>query len=401
MEKDDLLAKKKKLLRVLSKNKILKDKRLFQAFMEIPLEEFIPKRFQDPLKLYEDIPNLFYYSNPENYRTISAPHMITIMLQGLALEEDDDLLILGAKSGYIAALAQKLAPKGEIIILEANSEIAKLTEENLEKLGLDENISVRVKNPLLGIPELSPWQKILVTGAITQKRIYPLLKQLDPNEGVLYAPIGREFIQIYTQILRINGNYYGKRKLQVRFTPLMTKVEIDELELITDLEEIDIEMNAEKVDETLEKINIKYASEIIDEFKLTESEKRAGTPHETITTQQIEEVLDNLKKVSIKLKELKNQENVSSWTNYLDEIDQSVSNLNPYKKIFDIRTKKMQSLINQIRSFNLVRKEIDKKSLDNSELIDKKVEIIRKQTDVIDEVKEIIKKDIERIKRLK
>ncbi|MEJ2252254.1 MAG: hypothetical protein P8Y97_21650 [Candidatus Lokiarchaeota archaeon] len=386
-----------KILNSLKQNKLLKDKRLYQAFIEVPLEEFIPEKFQDPLKLYEDIPNLFYYSDPENYRTISAPHMITIMLQGLALEENDDLLILGAKSGYIAALAHKLAPKGEIIILEANSEIAKLTEENLERLELSDHISVKVKNPLLGMPELCPWQKILVTGAITQKRIYPLLHQLDPNEGVLYAPIGKEFIQIYTQILRIDGDFYGKRQLQVRFTPLMTRVELDELELLTDFEEIDVEMNPQKVDQTLEKINIKYTSKIIDEFKLSDSE----TARQNITSQEIGKALENLERIDVILLKMKNQESVKEWDNFLNEIDQLINQLKPYKKIFDIRIKKIQNLINQIRSFNLVRKEIDKKSLNDSNILDKKIEVLNKQTNAIDNIKDIIKKDIERIERLK
>ncbi|MFO7797081.1 MAG: hypothetical protein ACQERB_15545, partial [Promethearchaeati archaeon] len=242
----DFNEKKKRLVDSLTSNDLLKDKRLYKAFLEIPLEEFIPKNYQDSLKIYEDIPNLFYYHDPSNYRTISAPHMITIMLQGLSLEKDDDLLILGAKSGYIAALAHRLAPQGEIIILEANSEIAELTEKNLKKLDLHENISVIVKNPLEGMPDLTPWQKILVTGAIKQNRITPLLRQLDIDEGVLYAPIGEGLVQTYTQILRIEDNFYGKKQLQVRFTPLMTQVEIDELELITDIdqyEEVDVEIN--------------------------------------------------------------------------------------------------------------------------------------------------------------
>ena len=85
------------LVEHLVKSEYLKDKRLLSAFMEVPLEEFIPEQFRDPLRIYEDTPNLFYYLNRENYRTISAPHMISIMLQGLSLKDDDDLLILGAK----------------------------------------------------------------------------------------------------------------------------------------------------------------------------------------------------------------------------------------------------------------------------------------------------------------
>ena len=166
--KDNFKSKKKHLLDTLILNEILKDKRLIKAFMDVPLEQFIPEKFIKVVRLYEDVPNLFYYDeqNPNNYRTISAPHMISIMLQGLSLTEDDDLLVLGAKSGYIAALAHKLAPKGEIIILEANSEIAKITSENLKRLKLDDNIYIIVKNTLNGIPDLITWQKILVTGAI-------------------------------------------------------------------------------------------------------------------------------------------------------------------------------------------------------------------------------------------
>ena len=85
--------KKKKLLQILTSNNLLKDKRLYKAFMEVPLEEFIPEMYRDSFKIYEDIPNLFYYQSPNNYRTISAPHMITIMLQGLSFESNDDLLI--------------------------------------------------------------------------------------------------------------------------------------------------------------------------------------------------------------------------------------------------------------------------------------------------------------------
>ncbi|MFW9882586.1 MAG: hypothetical protein ACFFG0_56715, partial [Candidatus Thorarchaeota archaeon] len=270
--KERLKLKKKRLVDALILNEILKDKRLINAFLEVPLEKFIPEKFISVVKLYEDVPNLFYYDeqNPNNYRTISAPHMITIMLQGLSLTENDDLLILGAKSGYIAALAHKLAPKGEIIIIEANSEIAKITSKNLKKLKLDEHISIIVKNPLEGMPELSPWQKILVTGAIEQSKIHSLLKQLDENGGMLFAPIGQEFVQMYTQILRQNNEYFGKRQLQVKFSPLITKVEFDELELITDFDESEPIDELHKLDDHLSssstKINIKYTSDILNEI---------------------------------------------------------------------------------------------------------------------------------------
>ncbi|MGB5911323.1 MAG: hypothetical protein WBH31_09040, partial [Promethearchaeia archaeon] len=217
------------LLLSLLYNGYLKDIRLFKAFLDVHLEKFVPKEILPSVRIYDDAPVLFYYERerPEKLRTISAPHMITIMLQNLILKENDDLLILGAKSGYIAVLAHKLAPKGKIVILEANSRIAKITQQNLEHLGLNEKIKVIVKNPLVGMPEMGPWKKILVTGAIKQEKIYPLLNQLDHEYGVLFAPIGEEFIQTYTQILRLNNDFYGKKHLSVRFTPLITQIELD------------------------------------------------------------------------------------------------------------------------------------------------------------------------------
>jgi protein-L-isoaspartate(D-aspartate) O-methyltransferase len=393
----DYSKKKKKLLESLVSNNLLKDRRLYKAFMEVPLEEFIPNKYKDPLKIYEDIPNLFYYQNPQNYRTISAPHMITIMLQGLALKADDDLLILGAKSGYISALAHKLSPRGEIIILEANSEIAKYTEKSLQKLGLEQNITVIVKNPLDGMPDLSPWQKILVTGAIKQNRIHPLLRQLDKSEGVLYAPIGEDFIQTYTQILRIDENFYGKKQLQVRFTPLMTQVELDELELITDedelKEEVKITHDPEKVDEALEKVRIKYTSNIIDEVNL-DSEKESIA----IESEEKEEVLEYLNKLKALIKSLKKEESISNCFKCVEDMEEQLENLKLFKKDLSIKVKKMQNIINAIRSYNIVRRQLENRSTESE--LDQKIEIINKQMTEVNKLEDVIRSEIKRLSNL-
>ena len=400
-KKEKLTSRKKRLLDLLITNDLLRDKRLIQAFMEVKLEDFIPKKYIDFYKLYQDIPNLFYYQNSENYRTISAPHMITIMLQGLSLEKNDDLLILGAKSGYIAALAHKLCPNGEIIILEANSDIAKITLENLKKLNLDNNIDVIVKNPLEGMPNLSPWQKILVTGAIKQQRIHPLLIQLDPKEGVLYAPIGEDFIQIYTQILRIGDNYYGKRKLQVRFTPLMTKIELDDLELITDFEEIEIKDDPNKVDKTLERINdkygkkisINYASRILDDIELEQD-----SDIRSFDLNQRDKLIKKLKKIEKLIKKLKNEDDIEKRFNYIHATETQVENLKQYKKSFNIKIKRIQSMLNQLSAFNFVIKELEKKEIDNA--IEKKLQLLNLLFNEINKFQEFINEEIKRLNNL-
>ncbi|MFX1314153.1 MAG: protein-L-isoaspartate O-methyltransferase, partial [Promethearchaeota archaeon] len=372
---EQLRDKKKRLLDSLILNEILIDKRLIKAFMDIPLERFIPEKFLNVIKLYEDVPNLFYFDeqNPRNYRTISAPHMITIMLQGLTLNSNDDLLILGAKSGYIAALAHELSPKGEIIILEANSEIAKITANNLKDLKLDDKISIIVKNPLFGMPDLGPWQKILVTGAIEQSRIHSLLQQLDEEGGVLFAPIGPEFMQIYTQILRQKDQFYGKKQLQVKFSPLITQVELDELELITDIDEIEIANESKVINRfpnlSTKKVNIKYTSEILDKI-VPEDQAELQSVDET----QRDEMLSNLNTIEQNIKKLKKEENIQNSFEIIDEIELKLDSLKNFKKLFEIKVKRMQNILNQIRSYNIIRKELEKSDLQDTMVIDKKIE---------------------------
>ncbi|MCK4380608.1 MAG: hypothetical protein KAW51_05660 [Candidatus Lokiarchaeota archaeon] len=398
--KDKLKVKKKHLVDTLILNEILKDKRLIKAFMDVPLEQFIPDKFIKIVRLYEDVPNLFYYDelNPNNYRTISAPHMISIMLQGLSLTEDDDLLVLGAKSGYIAALAHKLAPKGEIIILEANSEIAKITSENLKRLKLDNHISIIIKNPLNGMPDLSPWQKILVTGAIEQSKIHPLLNQLDENGGVLFAPIGLEFIQIYTQILRQNNEYFGHKKLQVKFSPLITQVELDEIELITDLDDYEIANDPIKVNNTLgqvpNRVQIKYTSDILDDIS-SESHFKL----ESLDKEQHNLVITYLTSIESIIKDLKKEVNIDNCFTYIEGIETKLDDLKKFKKLYQIKIKRMQSILNQILTYAIIRKQSEKEPMD-PQIIDKRIEIINKQMEQINIFLEILREDIHRVKTL-
>ncbi|TFG16018.1 MAG: hypothetical protein EU535_00225 [Promethearchaeota archaeon] len=378
MERNERFETKLRLLLNLISNGYLKDKRLFKAFLEVKLEDFIPRVYQSQARIYEDIPSLFYYDrkNPENLRTISAPHMISIMLQGLVLEKDDELLILGAKSGYIAALAHRLSPEGNIVILEANSKIAKITEKNLKKQGY-KNIEVIVKNPLDGLVERSPWQKILVTGAIKQERIYPLLKQLNPNAGVLFAPIGEDYIQTYTQILRINDNFYGKKQLQVRFTPLITDIELDELELITDFDEIELCEESSGSDSTTKgtehlkckNISIKYASEILDTIELEPFNK-----FDSLKIDLNDVAIVFLENIYNTIDQIKIEENLADGLNAIDNIESQINVLKKFNKDLKINIGQIQETLNQISFQNKQMKELD----NLGEIIKKEIKKIKK-----------------------
>ena len=381
LENNKLFQSKIQLLFSLFYNGYLRDIRLFKAFLQVQLKQFIPKKLVNKVRLYDDAPVLFFFEeeNHETLRTISAPHMISIMLQELLLKEDDDLLILGAKSGYIAALAHNLAPKGKILILEANSDIAEITATNLKKLNLDKDIEVILKNPLEGMPDMSPWQKILVTGAIKQERINSLLRQLDPNEGVLFAPIGENFIQNYTQIIRMGDDYFGKKHLQVRFTPLITQIELDKLELITDIDDFEIHIN--------------YTSDILKEVKL---EPFTGSLSNEIKPHKI--FLAFLENIDNSIDLLKIEPSIRETNNVIENFEIIIKILKKLKNEIDFKPENIENSLNLIKSYNIIRGDLERKvSIDSTMLYNEKADILEKLLNEISNFQEIIKEEINRI----
>ncbi len=414
MEDKKLFYSKVQLLFELYDRGYLKDIRLFKAFLDIELSQFIPKEAIELIKtiyprfkieqIYSDNPILFYNQehHPEKVRTISAKHMISIMIQNLLLKKDDDLMILGAKSGYIAVLAHHLAPQGKIIILEANSDIAKITLKNIKKLELQDKIKVLVKNPLEGMPEIAPWKKILVTGAIKESRLNQLLKQLDKDYGVLFAPVGEDLISMYTQFIRVNDSFFAKKHLQVRFTPLITRVEYDELKLITDADELERgnkfdSSSSDLMDEKKLKkkpINIKYTDDILNELNL---EPKKGKKLFEIKPHNVFKVF--LENVSHTIDSLKNEKELHYWSNSVENFELIINLIKKLKKDIKINTRKMDMTLNQIKTYNLLREDIEKEKPLNKELKNEELqEIIDKQINELDKLKVIVNKEIKSIK---
>ena len=399
MEDPKTFQGKLQLLYYLISGGQLNDIRLFKAFLELNLKEFVPLRVRKYIQklhmgtIYEDTPTLFYFDreHPETVRTISAPHMIVIMLQNLLLKEDDDLLILGAKSGYISVLAHKMAPKGKIKILEANSRIAKITQKNIERLNLQDHIEVIIKNPLEGLPEFSPWQKILVTGAIETSEINTLLNQLDPEQGVLFAPIGGDDVQDYTQILRKDDEYYAEVQLQVRFTPLITQLAIDEFKLITDYDVLkDIETTEEQ-SKSKKKISIKYAKHIIDriESEINPNKKKAKIDVSTI----FKSLLENIDQT---ISELKQEKKIKNWKNSIDNFDLILKIFKNSKIGPKSYLSSMEKSIDQLKTYNFnVERFQNKHSGSNVEDLN----IFQKRLDEIENFRNLIRKEIQIFKR--
>lgn len=212
----DLEAKKEKLIKRLIKYGYLKSKEVIDAMREIPREVFIPKSQQK--YAYDDIPLEIGYG-----QTISAPHMVAIMLEALKLKENSKVLEIGTGTGYHAALVAKIANKGKVYTIERIEELAKKAEENFKKLGI-KNVKVIVGDGSLGLPTYAPYTHIYATCSAPSIPT-ELVEQLD-KKGRLLIPVGR----IYGELWLVEKNEEIKKKNLggCAFVPMIGKGGYDE-----------------------------------------------------------------------------------------------------------------------------------------------------------------------------
>lgn len=120
--------------------------------------------------------------------TCSQPSTVATMLQLLDVQPGHRVLDVGCGSGWTTAMLQELvAPDGTVIGVEIVPELAALARKNLADAGYDGEV-VRLARPgVLGIPEESPYDRILVSAEATTLPT-ELVNQL-AIPGVMVIPI--------------------------------------------------------------------------------------------------------------------------------------------------------------------------------------------------------------------
>ncbi|HIN08908.1 MAG TPA: protein-L-isoaspartate(D-aspartate) O-methyltransferase [Candidatus Poseidoniales archaeon] len=152
-------------------------------------------------------------------QTISAPHMVAMMLEELQPRPGQRLLEVGSGCGYHAAVAAAmLAPGGEVHTVERISQLAQRARANLEGVA---NATVHHGDGSLGLPELAPFDRILVTcGA--PRLPGPLREQLAVR-GRMVVPVGGRTLQALLVIERDGDEWREERRPGVAFVPLIGK----------------------------------------------------------------------------------------------------------------------------------------------------------------------------------
>lgn len=128
------------------------------------------------------------------------PRLEARFLQDLAIQAHENVLEIGAGSGFMAALMARRAQR--VLSLEISAELAQLARTNLQKAGVS-NVEVRHADGSAGAPKDGPFDVILLSGSVTEVP-HVLLDQLKVG-GRLAAIVGDEPVMRATLITRTSS----------------------------------------------------------------------------------------------------------------------------------------------------------------------------------------------------
>lgn len=183
---------------------LLKSGRIIRAFKETDRGIFCPGRMA-----YEDAAMPI-----KGGQTISAPHMVAIMMELLQPRKTDKVLEIGGGSGYSAAILGRLSRK--VFSIEIDPELYKIARSNLKKSGV-KNVSVILGDGSKGLPEAAPFDKVVFACAVPEIPRKTLNQLKDP--GILMAPVG-EGIQDLAIARKNKGKLAYESHGGVVFVPL-------------------------------------------------------------------------------------------------------------------------------------------------------------------------------------
>lgn len=152
-------------------------------------------------------------------QTISAPHMVAILLSQAQLEEGDSCLEVGAGSGWLAVLAGELVGSaGEVVGVEIVPELVRLARENVVQAGAD-NVDIVLGDGGIGHPERAPYDRIIVSCAAPEVPD-PLVDQLRVG-GRLVIPVGSRNHQRLTRVTKTEEGVETDDLSGCAFVPLV------------------------------------------------------------------------------------------------------------------------------------------------------------------------------------
>ncbi|MFP3283221.1 MAG: protein-L-isoaspartate(D-aspartate) O-methyltransferase [Nitrososphaeria archaeon] len=208
---------RRELVEDLIRRGVIKSATVAEAMLKVPRELFVWPGTEE--RAYDDIPLPLGNTG----QTISAPHMVAVMLEELDVMRGHAVLEVGAGSGYNAALlAELVGPDGRVVSVERMPELVDFARSNLTRAGYSDRVDVVLGDGSLGYPPgyAGPlYDRITITAAAPHVPKYALSQLKDG--GVLLVPIGPQGYQVLTRVRKAGGSFTSEELLGCVFVPLV------------------------------------------------------------------------------------------------------------------------------------------------------------------------------------
>jgi protein-L-isoaspartate(D-aspartate) O-methyltransferase len=180
-----------------------------EALRAVPRHEFVPESHRNDA--YDDRPLPIGEG-----QTISAPHMVAMMTDLLALDAGDQALEIGTGCGYHAAVVAAVV--GEVKSVEFYESLAEDARERLSRLGYA--VAVRAGDGHKGWPEHAPYDAAYLTCAASEIP-EAVAEQVRPG-GRIVAPIGERRQTLVRATRRADGGFEREQHGGVRFVSMQS-----------------------------------------------------------------------------------------------------------------------------------------------------------------------------------
>ncbi|WP_254537122.1 protein-L-isoaspartate(D-aspartate) O-methyltransferase [Halomarina litorea] len=203
-------AERNALVDALSRSGRVTRESVLEAIRTVSRHEFVPEEYRD--RAYEDRPLPIGHD-----QTVSAPHMVAIICDHLALSPGDRVLEIGTGCGYHAAVTAELVGAGNVYSIEFQSELADAARERLARLGYG-GVHVRAGDGHEGWPEHAPYDAAYLTCAAASLPD-SVVEQVRPG-GRVVAPVGTDVQELVVVEKGEDGSLDRRTDGRVRFVPM-------------------------------------------------------------------------------------------------------------------------------------------------------------------------------------
>jgi len=193
------------------KRRGIKEAHIADAFLAVPREVFISPEYE----------HMAYGDHPlpiEAGQTISQPYIVALTIQAAEIAPGDNVLEVGAGSGYAAAVISRIAAR--VTAIERQHDLVEVARDRLKRLGYD-NVEIIEGDGTKGCPDQAPFDAIVAaaSGSHVPKAF---IEQLSPG-GRIVMPVGDPgWVQQLIKVTKQEDGTIKQENLgEVRFVPLI------------------------------------------------------------------------------------------------------------------------------------------------------------------------------------